>query len=236
MKQTCNAADEQEIAIVRGHTGMYDSLKGLLGVCTMYGTVAPDKLITSGNAKPGDLILCTKPVGIETLTNFALTHPKTATKIFGAQKTREFADMIKLQSCVKEAQQLAQASCVNAMHDATEGGLITALNELSEASNAGITVNWENIPIPREMVPLKEQFNLNDEQVLALSSTGTILAAVPPTEKQKAIEILKQQGLCAYFIGEFTEDKERILKRKGKENVFPLTVEDAYTRLLSVEE
>ena len=64
MKQTCSAADELGIAIVRGHTGMYDSLKDLLGVCTVYGTVEPNKLITPGNAKPGDLILCTKPLGI----------------------------------------------------------------------------------------------------------------------------------------------------------------------------
>jgi hydrogenase maturation factor len=236
MKQTCKAADEHEIAIVSGHTGMYDSLKDLLGVCTIYGTVKPDKLVTPGNAKPGDLIMCTKPVGIETLTNFALTNPKTAAKIFGTKKARELVNMVKLQRCAKEAQQLAQAGCVNAMHDATEGGLITALNELSEASNVGMKVNWEKIPIPNEIATLKEWFNLNDEQVLALSSTGTILAAVPPALKQKTEEILKQQGLYAHFIGEFTENKKRILIKTEKEIAFPLTVEDAYTRLLSIKE
>ena len=30
MKQTCKAADELDIAIVRGHTGMYDSVSDLL--------------------------------------------------------------------------------------------------------------------------------------------------------------------------------------------------------------
>jgi len=236
MKQTCDAADEHEIAIVRGHTGMYDSLKDLLGVCTIYGTVEPDKLVTPGNAKPGDLIMCTKPVGIETLTNFALTHPKMSAKIFGAQKATEFTGMVKMQSCIREAQQLAQASCVNAMHDTTEGGLIAALNELSEASNVGIKINWENIPIPNGIIKLKEQFSLNDEQVLALSSTGTILAAVPQVSKQKAIEVLKQQGLDAYFIGEFTKVKKRILIKKGKENVFPLSIEDVYTKLMTIKE
>jgi len=233
MRQTCSAADEQDIAIVRGHTGMYDSLKELLGVCTVYGLVDSDKLITPGNAKPGDLIMCTKPIGIEALTNFVLTHPKRATKFFGAKKAMELAGMIKLQSCTREAQQLAQAHCVNAMHDVTEGGLITALNELSEASNIGIRIIWENIPIPNEMSILKEQFNLNDEHVLALSSTGTILAAVPPALKQKAIEILKQQGLCAYFIGEFTKNKDRVFIKTGKENSFPTTGEDAYTKILT---
>jgi hydrogenase maturation factor len=236
MKQTCAAADEQGIAIVRGHTGMYDSLKDLLGVCTVYGTVEPEKLVTPGGAKAGDLIMCTKPVGIETLTNFALTHPKTATELFGATKTQELEGLVKMQSCVKEAQQLAEEGCVDAMHDVTEGGFITALNELSEASKVGIKVTWENIPIPKEALTLKEGFALTDEQVLALSSTGTILAAVPPTSKQKTAQTLKQLGLCAYFIGEFTENKDRILVKEGKENIFPVTVEDAYTRLQLIKE
>jgi hydrogenase maturation factor len=236
MKQTCTAANEQNIAIVRGHTGMYDSLKDLLGVCTIYGTIEPEKLVTPGGAKAGDLILCTKPVGIETLTNFALTHPKTARKLFGTEKTQELAGRVKMQSCVKEAQQLADAGCVDAMHDATEGGFVTALNELSEASKVGIKVTWENIPIPKEALVLKENFGLSDEQVLALSSTGTILAAVPQEAKQKTIEILKQNGLKGCFIGEFTKNNSRTLIKAGKETVFPTSAEDAYTRLLAIKE
>jgi hydrogenase maturation factor len=236
MKQTCVAADEQNIAIVRGHTGTYDNLKDLLGVCTVYGVVEPDKLVTPGNAKPGDLIMCTKPVGIETLINFALTHPKMAIDIFGEKKVQEFVGMVKMQSCVREAQQLAQTGCVNAMHDATEGGLVTALNEFSKASGVGIKVVWESIPISKEVMVLSEWFGFSDEQLLALSSTGTILAAVSPLLKQKAVEVLRQLGLCACFIGEFTESKERILMRNGREDVFPVAAEDAYTRLLAMED
>lgn len=236
MKQTCSAAEEHNIAIVRGHTGMYDSLKDLLGVCTVYGTVDPEKLVTPGNAKPGDLLMCTKPVGIETLTNLALTHPKTARELFGEEKTRELAGLVKLQSCVKEAQQLAEAGCVDAMHDATEGGFVTGLNELAEASKVGIKVIWEKIPMPKEALVLKEKFNLSDEQVLALSSTGTILAAVPPTAKQKATQVLKRNGLNAFFIGEFTENKKRIIVKSEKENVFPQYAEDIYTRLQLIKE
>ncbi|MCL2172992.1 MAG: hypothetical protein LBH62_04600 [Nitrososphaerota archaeon] len=236
MKQTCAAADEHDIAIVRGHTGMYDSVKDLLGVCTVYGTVKPNRLITPKNVKPGDLIMCTKPVGIETLTNFAWTHPKTATELFGAKSVRELASSVKMQSCVKEAQQLAQAECVNAMHDATEGGLVTALNELSEATNLGIKVNLENIPFPKEITALKEHFCLNDDQILALSSTGTILAAISPRLKQKAAKVLESTGLCAYFIGEFTEKKDRILLKAGKEKVFPTIAKDAYAKLFTFKE
>lgn len=236
MKQTCAAADEQDIAIVRGHTGMYDSLKELLGVCTVYGLVDPDKLVTPRNATPGDLIMCTKPIGIETVTNFVLTHPKRAAELFGAKRAQELGGMVKMQSCVKEAQQLAQAGCVKAMHDATEGGLVTALNELSEASKVGIKVDWENIPIQKEVRVLKEHFCLSDEQILALSSTGTILAAVSPSLKQRAVEVLKQLGLCAYFIGEFTEGKSRVLMKEEKTSIFPASAEDVYTKLLAIQE
>ena len=91
MKQTCSAADELGIAIVRGHTGMYDSLSGLLGVCTVYGTVEPKKLITPGNAKPGDLILCTKPLGLETVTNISLTYPALGSNSLWSRTTENLS-------------------------------------------------------------------------------------------------------------------------------------------------
>lgn len=229
MKQTCKAADELGIAIVRGHTGMYDSLKGMLGVCTVYGTVKPERLITPGNAKPNDLILCTKHVGLETLTNFSIAHKKTAQKLFGIDRQKELAKLVPEQSCVKEALELAQIKGVHAMHDATEGGIVEALNELAEASKMGFKVNWEKIPIPKEANLLKKNFELSDETVLAMSSTGTILAAVSPEAKEKVLETLRKLGISASFIGEFTENKERIIIRDKREAVFPLAAIDPYT-------
>jgi hydrogenase maturation factor len=84
MEQACNAADELDMAIVTGHTGTYDGFSKLTGVCTAYGTVQPEKLITPGNAKSGDLILCTKTLGLETVVNFSLTHKALAQWLFGA--------------------------------------------------------------------------------------------------------------------------------------------------------
>ena len=55
-----------------------------------------------------------------------------------------------MQSCVKEAMQLAEIGGVHAMHDATEGGFVAALNELAEASKVGFRVDWEKIPVQRK--------------------------------------------------------------------------------------
>ncbi|MCL4430519.1 MAG: AIR synthase-related protein [Chloroflexi bacterium] len=233
MRQTCKAADELDIAIVRGHTGMYDSLKDMLGVCTVYGTVEPRRLITPGNAKAGDLILCTKPLGLETITNFSTTHKGTAQNLFGAEQQKILASQVPMQSCVREALYLAEIGGVHAMHDATEGGFVAALNELAEASKLGFRVDWENLPLSKEVLALQSYFKLNDEQVLAMSSTGMILAAVASEAQEKVKATLNKNGLSAYFLGEFTENKERILIKKGKESLFPQVADDPYTLILS---
>jgi len=235
MQQICKAADELGIAIVRGHTGMYGCLKDLLGVCTVYGVVNPERLITPGKAKTGDLILCTKPLGLETVTNFSIIQSDLAKTLFGAKQQQELAKLVVMQSCVKEALQLAEVGDVHAMHDATEGGFVAALNELAGASKLGFRIDWDNIPISNEVLVLKEHFGLSDEQVLAMSSTGMILAAVEPQVQEKVKATLSKNGLSASFIGEFTESKNRILIRNSKETPFPQVADDPYTLLLTAK-
>jgi hydrogenase expression/formation protein HypE len=233
MKQTCKATDELGVAIVRGHTGMYDSLNGMLGVCTVYGIVEPKKLITPGNAKPGDLILCTKPLGLETITNLSLTYPALAQTLFGLEQQKIFASQVSMQSCVREALELAEIGGVHAMHDATEGGLVAALNELAQASAVGFRIGWEKLPFSTEVLALQRYFKLTDEQLMAMSSTGTIIAAVKPEAQENVKSTLNKNGLSAYFLGEFIENKERFLIREGKETPFPQVADDPYTLLLS---
>ena len=233
MKQTCVAANELDIAIVRGHTGTYDSLSDLVGVATVYGTVNLEKLITSGNAKPGDMILCTKPLGLETVTNFSLTQEKLAEELFGKERQEKLSTQVRMQSCVREAQQLAKTCVVHAMHDATEGGFVAALNELAEASTVGFRVDWEKIPLSNEVLTLQDYFDLTDEQVLAMSSTGTVLAAVDPQAQEKVNVALRQCGLTSSFLGEFTENKERVMIKLGKEISFPEVPDDPYGLIVS---
>lgn len=235
MKQTCAAADELGIAIVRGHTGVYDSVSELVGVCTVYGSVEADKLLTVGGAKTGDSLFCTKPLGLETVTNFSIAFPTLSQRLFGVKKQKELSKLVPMQSCVKEALKLARVQGVNAMHDATEGGFVAAINELSEASKIGVQVKWDKLPIPKEAMTLKESFKLTDEQVLAMSSTGTILMAVAPENRESAIETLTSMGLKGVCIGEFTAVKERILVKDGEKKPFPKMASDPYTMILAAK-
>jgi|SRR3972149_2151614 len=233
MQQACGAADELSIAIVRGHTGTYEGLSKPVGVCTAYGTVAKERMITPGNAKAGDLILCTKSVGLETLTNFSLTHKDLAEKLFGLREAERLSKLVIMQTCVWEALQLAETGGVHAMHDATEGGLVAALNEMADASGAGFKVEMEKIPITVEVRMLQEHFRFSDEQVLAMSSTGTVLAAVDAQAKNKVQETLRKIGISSSFVGNFTESKGRLLVKNKKSLNFPQVADDPYSKILS---
>lgn len=233
MKQTYDAANELGAAIVSGHTGTYEGVSTMLGVCAGYGTVNKNKLITPSGAKPGDHVMAIKPIGLEIAVNFAVMHTALAEKLFGVQKTKELMSLVPRQSCVKEALLLAEIEGVHALHDPTEGGLTAALNEVAEVSNVGFKVEWEKILIPEEVHKLRDIYHLSGEQVLSMSSTGTILAAVSPEAKDEVETALRQNNVETRFLGFFTKDKGRTLVKNGEEIPFPKEAVDPYTRILS---
>jgi len=233
MRQVCAATNELDIAVVRGHTGTYDGLSKTLGVCTAYGTVAKEKLITPGNAKAGDLVMCTKTVGLETLINFSLTHKSLAKRLFGMQEAEQLMKLVKTESCVSEALALAEIGGVHALHDATEGGLTNALNEVAEASSLGFRIEYEQLPITAEMNALQKRFGLSLEQVLSASSTGMIVAAVEQHAQTIVEETLRKYGIPASFIGTFTKSKDRVLMLSSGSTRFPRVADDPYGRILS---
>ncbi|MEM0058589.1 MAG: AIR synthase-related protein [Candidatus Bathyarchaeia archaeon] len=233
MRQACGATEDLNMAIVSGHTGTYEGLSTLLGVCTVYGVVERDKLKTPGNARPDDLIVCTKPLGLEIAVNLALMNKALAERLFGAKRTRQLSRLVVLQSCVKEALALADVNGVHAMHDLTEGGLVASLNEMAEASKLGFKIEFEKIPVSPEAKKLAEAFELSERQLLSMSSTGTILAAVNPQAKGEVEAILKNFGLEACCLGSFTKEQKRTLLKGGRAEAFPERAEDPYERILS---
>lgn len=233
MRQTCETADELGISIITGHTGTYDELATIIGTCTAYGFIQKNKLITPAGAKPRDSIVCVKPLGMETLTNFALTHKKQAKKLFGVKQASNLAAQIKMQTCLEEALLLADTGRVSAMHDATEGGFVAALNEIADASNLGFTIDFSKLPITTELQTLAKHFQLSREQVMSISSTGTLLAAIPPTAKDRLIRMLSARNITAKVVGTFTQEKKRLTDYDGKIEKFAERPDDPYNKIMT---
>lgn len=232
MRQVCIATEELRTIIITGHTGVYDGIETLLGVCTVYGILRKKDLITPAGARPGDLILCTKPIGLEVLTNLAIRRKRLATKLFGTERTRYLATRIRMQSCVREAHALAKSGAVSAMHDLTEGGLVAALGELANASNVGFTLDYGNLHVLPELKMLADHFELSRDQLLSMSSTGTLLAAISPGHEGRILKKLAGNGINARVIGAFTKAKQRIIKHNGRETSFPQGFDDPYAEII----
>ena len=233
MQQACETADELGTSIITGHTGTYNELATIIGTCTAYGFIQKNKLITPAGAKPKDNIVCIKPIGIETLVNFALAHKQQAKKLFGAKRASHLVAQIKMQTCVREAFLLAETGKVYAMHDATEGGFVAALNEIADASKLGFTIDFSKLPITKELQTLAKHFRLSREQVMSISSTGTLLAAVSPEAKDEVLEAFSKRKITARVVGVLTRDKKRVINYDGKLEKFPEQPDDSYSRIIS---
>lgn len=118
------------------------------------------------------------------------------------------------------------------MHDATEGGFVSALNEIADASKIGFSIDFAELLILPELRKLAEHFELGWRQILSTSSTGTLLAAVSPSHLEKVADNLSKLKLSNKVAGVFVEGNRRTIKLDGKEIDFPEVADDPYVEIL----
>jgi hydrogenase maturation factor len=229
MKDACEAANELGMQIVTGHTGRYTALRDVVGTCTAYGFAR--KIMTPKDVKPGDSILLTKPLGLETAVNFARKRRRLARKLFGEARTARLSRQFKFQSCVKEALALAKMPGVHAMHDAAEGGLVSSLNEMAEASDTGFSLNLAKVAVPKEVRTLAAHFELTTDEVISMSSTGTLAAALAPGVESRVMRRLSELRIPAHVVGTFLGGGRRRLTTDIGERRFPAMARDPFSKI-----
>ena len=74
----------------------------------------------------------------------------------------------------------------HSMHDPTEGGLATGIFELVKASDKGILVFGDNIPVFPESQKLCDEFGLD---FLSTITSGTLLVAADPSNAEKILRL-----------------------------------------------
>ncbi len=129
-------AKEAGVTICGGHT--FNS-EGIMYGLSVIGYINPQKIVTNANAKPGDVILLTKPIGVGTIIQATLLD-----KAEGIDLKPVFEGMTTLN---KNASQVMQEVGVDAATDITGYGLVGHLVEMAEASNAGIELYASKIPV-----------------------------------------------------------------------------------------
>ena len=77
---------------------------------------------------------------------------------------------------------------IRCMRDPTRGGLATTLNEIASASDVGMIIEEENIPVRESVRGVCELLGLDS---LYLANEGKLIAICPPEETNHVWEVMK---------------------------------------------
>ncbi len=207
LTQVIAAACKQcDTKLIGGHTEVTDAVNRVVVTITAIGS-ADHPATNIKNAKPDMDIVLSKWVGMESAALSMQSVEKKAkclerfTKNYIAE-IEEYPDWL----CVQEEAKVAQELGVIAMHDVSDGGIFTALWELSEGSNCGFEVNLEAIPMRQPTVEVMEVLG---ENIYREKSAGCLMMLTPDGER--LVDELGKIGIPACIIGQTTANHDKIL-------------------------
>jgi hydrogenase expression/formation protein HypE len=192
------------IAVVTGHTARYDGCEWpMVGGATCLALGSSDAYVTPTMARPGDAVVVTKGAAIEATALFAATFPDRLTSGVGAETVRAADALFESMTVVPEAV-IARGfglrdDGVTSMHDATEGGVLGGLLEVAIASDAGIRVDRDRIPVRPEVRTVCEHVGIDPYTSI---SEGTLIATVVPDRADAYVAALAGEGIEGAIVGE----------------------------------
>ena len=139
-------AAEAGIPILGGHSVDDPELKYGMAVI---GTVHPERVVTNAGARPGDLLVLTKPLGIGVVT--------TAIKADRAAAPTVAAALEVMTTLNRAAAEAMREVGVAAATDVTGFGLLGHLGEIVRASRVGARIRAGRVPILAGVRELAEQ-------------------------------------------------------------------------------
>ncbi len=223
--QMDKAAKQLGMAIAGGHCEVTPGLANPIVVgCTM-GITEKGNYVTAGGAKLGDMLILTKSAGIEGTAILASDKEKQLKKAINTVTLQNAKDSYNQISVVKDAMTAFKTGGVHAMHDPTEGGVAGGIHEMADASNLGVEIFEEKIPVQNETAEICKFFRIDP---LQLVSSGALLVSAKPEFVNKIIESLEEEKIHASVIGEFSKNlHERIMTGKdGKIQALPRPLSD----------
>jgi hydrogenase expression/formation protein HypE len=219
-----------DITLCGGHTEITDAVTRPVVTGMMAGTVTRSHLIDKRNMAPGDRVLLTKGVAVEGTAIIAREFGDRL-KSLGMNDSeidtgRRFLASI---SIITEARIAAESAATSAMHDVTEGGLATALEELCIAGGHRIKINMDTIPVYAQTGRICQ---LLDIDPLGLIGSGSLLICCREAGCQDLMAAIARAGIDITCIGEVLQPGRGIIAEKDTQPVpWPQFETDEITRL-----
>ena len=216
-----DAAYDAGAIITGGHT--IRGAEPIYGLAVS-GFVHPQKVLTNSNAKPGDVLILTKPLGVGIITTGA-----KADMVEGKVTDRIYAQMATLN---KAARDIMVQYDVHSCTDVTGFGLMGHSYEMAQGSNCTLHIQVDKVPYHAEALELaamglipagayrnreyaqagvavQGKFSLAMEDILYDPQTsGGLRFAIPAEEAEACLAQLKQTIPQAAIIGYVTEKED----------------------------
>ena len=229
--QLSESCKELGISYCGGHTEVTHSVNNPVVIGHMLGEVGRDNLKPTSDARLGDDLIMTKSSAIEATAIIALEKEKElrghlGNKLLARAKNYLYNPGI---SVVKEASVVSSIKEVHALHDPTEGGIVTGIFEMATASDLGVEVHYDKIPISEETLKLCEFYHVDP---LGTFASGSLLIAVSPSVSEDVISRLSAVGITAARIGVMMPKEEGMrLIRNGENLALPVYHQDEISKI-----
>jgi len=194
------------ISIIGGHTGRYLSQENtIIGGGALLAIGPKKRYLTSSMAREDDDLILTKGAAIETTAVLTRSFPRKIRKTLGPKAFDRAWEYLRSVTTVRDALTATSVGIksrgVTAMHDATEGGVLSAAAEMASASELGLTVELQSIDVSDETRAICKLFRLDPLYSL---SEGSLLIAARPFATARVLRRLSQQRIRADVIGRFS--------------------------------
>lgn len=124
----------------------------------------------------------------------------------------------------------AQEAGASALYAMGEGGFLSALWKMAEASEVGLEADFRKVPIRQETIEVCEIFDLNPYK---LQSDGTVLIGIRGGEA--LVQKLRNEGFMAEIIGQTNSGNDRLLYSGGSARYLERPAEDELYRIMDMK-
>jgi hydrogenase expression/formation protein HypE len=228
MSQACCSLG---IALCGGHTEITYGLDRPIVVGQLLGEVEREALVTTDGMRVGDDLILTKGIAIEGTAIIAREKADALANKFPPDFVARCQGFLHDPgiSVVAEAHLATAQARIHAMHDPTEGGVATGLQELALASDLGLIVDQDRLNILPETALLCAEFGLNP---LGLIASGSLLIALAPEDSPGVVQCLQKAGIAASVIGQVVDQARGLqLIRHSQPEPLPVFERDEIARL-----
>lgn len=190
-------ASELGVEVTAAHVGRYPGVdSSWIGSGTAFGVGDPDELVRPDGARPSDALVISTGPAAEVAGLFATLYPERlgldpATVATAQERVVDIP-------AVADALAAHRAGAVTAMHDATEGGLASGLNEMADGAGVRFEIDSGAVPMADGVEAVCGAIDVDPWHV---TSCGTLLIAVESGDAADVVAILEKRGTPAAIVG-----------------------------------